>query len=75
MTPNGEVDVEELKRAELLLMFATWEGSRVNSGIGIVQGTPKEEGDQWSVTEDNRLALRLTKQAQEFKNWKRDRTI
>jgi len=75
MTPDGEVDVEELKRAELLLMFATWEGSRVNSGIGIAQGTIEEEGDQWSVTEDNRLALRLTKQAQEFKNWKRDRSI
>ena len=75
MTPDGEVDVEALKEAEMLMLLGTWKGSGTNSGVGVVQGTVEEEGDQWSVTEQNRHAARLTNEAQERKQWKKDRSI
>jgi hypothetical protein len=75
MTPGSEVDVEAMMEAEMLQMFGTWDAERVNSGVGIVQGTIEEEGDQWSVTELNRAYKRLTIEINEFLKLRRKRTI
>jgi hypothetical protein len=75
LTPDGEVDVEAMKEAELLQLFASWQRSGENKGVGILQGLESEEGDQWSVTQQRREAQRLTRDAQKHKEFKRSRSV
>lgn len=74
MTPDGQVDGLALAQSEVLLLNATWRAGRINSGVGIKQGLATERGDQWSVTEDLRIAKRLTDEVKNFLKRQRDRS-
>ena len=62
--PNGEIDFRAVERREML-----WLGKTANSGISLIAG------DQWTTTEDLRVAKQLTEECLNFLNQKKDRSI